>query len=401
MNILVAHNFYKLAGGEDLCVASEIALLRAHGHQVESYCLSNDSVDGMRRLQLAGRTIWSLQAAAEIRRVIRAHRAEIVHFHNMFPLISPAAYYAAHAEAVPVVQTLHNFRLVCVNAVLLRDGRPCEDCLGKAIPWRGVVHSCYRGSRAASATVAGMLMAHRLLGTWRHAVDVYVAPSEFGRRKLIEGGLPAARIAVKPNFAYPAPGVGEGEGGYALYVGRLSEEKGVHTLLAAWEGLRNVVPLKIAGDGPLAGAVREAVARNPAIEWLHGVPHAEVYGLMGQAALLVLPSQCYEGALPRVVIEAFAKGTPVVAPRHGAMADIIDGGNGLCFAAGDARDLAAKVQRLCADASLLMRMRRAARRTFDRNFTADANHDALMEIYRRAAEVHARGDLKTGAEVVA
>src|SRR5215475_13999890 len=250
MNILVAHNFYKLAGGEDQCVAAEVALLRAHGHRVTQYSLTNDVIDGMGHLQLAGRTIWSRSALCDMRRLIRAHRPQVVHFHNTFPLISPAAYYAAHGEGVPVVQTLHNFRLVCVNAVLFREGRPCEDCLGKMIPWAGVAHNCYRGSRAASAVVAAMLATHRFLGTWHHAVDAYIALSEFSRRKFIEGGLPADKIAVKFNFAYPEPPIGDGSGGYAVYVGRLSPEKGVQTLLDAWQSLGGTVPLKIAGDGP-------------------------------------------------------------------------------------------------------------------------------------------------------
>lgn len=396
MKILVAHNFYKLAGGEDQCVAAEVALLRAHGHEVTTYCLSNDAIDGMRRLHVAGRAIWSHEAAVEMRRVIRAQGPQVVHFHNTFPLISPAAYYAAHAAGVAVVQTLHNFRLLCVNALLLRDGKPCEDCLGKAIAWRGVAHRCYRGNRAESGVVATMLAAHRFLRTWRHAVDTYVVPSEFSRRKFIEGGLPADKIAIKPNFAYPEPGAGAGDGGYALYVGRLSEEKGVRTLLAAWQGIKDAVPLKIAGDGPLASAVREAAENNAAIEWLQGVSHEHVYELMGRAGVLILPSVCYEGALPRVVIEAFAKGTPVVVSGHGAMADIVDGRNGLCFIADEAQDLLAKVRYLYSDSSLLKRMRGAARTTFDREFSAETNHEALMAIYARAVEEHSRHNLKIG-----
>jgi glycosyltransferase involved in cell wall biosynthesis len=388
MNILVAHNFYKLAGGEDQCVAAEVALLRAHGHEVATYCLSNDAIDSMGRLHVAGRAIWSRQAGVELGHAIRAHGSQVVHFHNTFPLISPAAYYSAHAAGVAVVQTLHNFRLLCVNALLLRDGKPCEDCLGKAIPWRGVAHRCYRDNRAESGVVATMLAAHHFLGTWRHAVDTYVVPSEFSRRKFIEGGLPPHKIVVKPNFTYPEPGAGAGDGGYALYVGRLSEEKGVRTLLAAWQGIKDGVPLKIAGDGPLAGAVREAAENNASIEWLQGVSHEQAYELMGRAGILILPSACYEGALPRVVIEAFAKGTPVIVSGHGAMADIVDGHNGLCFAANDAQDLVAKVQYLYSDPSVLKGMRRAARATFERKFTAESNLKALMAIYARAVKEH-------------
>jgi glycosyltransferase involved in cell wall biosynthesis len=394
MNILVAHNYYKLAGGEDQCVAAEVAMLRAHGHRVTQYCLSNDAIDEMGRLELASRTLWSRPAFLEIHRLIRAHRPQVVHFHNTFPLISPAAYYAARAEGVPVVQTLHNFRLICVNALLFRDGKPCEDCLGRTVAWRGVARSCYRNSRAASAAVAAMITTHHVLGTWRNAVDAYVALSEFSRRKFIEGGLPADKIGVKANFVYPDPCPGAGNGGYAVYVGRLSAEKGVETLLRAWRSLGQAVPLKIAGDGPLAPAVQEAAAQNPAIQWLRDVSHESVYDLIGAAAFLVLPSQCYENA-PRVVVEAFAKGTPIIVSRLGAMAETVDDGrNGLRFAPGNAEDLTAKVRCLFADASKLNRMRSAARESFEQNFTAEVNHRALMAIYARAMDATSRHHLQ-------
>jgi glycosyltransferase involved in cell wall biosynthesis len=394
MNILIAHNFYKQPGGEDQCVAAEVAMLRAHGHEVTQYCLSNDSVDAMGRLELVSRTIWSRPAFRELRQLFRAHRPQIAHFHNTFPLISPAAYYAARAENVGVVQTLHNFRLCCVNALLFRDGEVCEDCLGKAVPWHGIVHKCYRDSRAASTAVATMIATHRALGTWRNTVDVYIALSESSRRKLVEGGLPADKIAVKSNFAYPDPGPGAGRGGYAVYVGRLSAEKGVETLLKAWRQLGGAPPLKLVGDGPMAAAVQEAAAHNTGIQWLRGVSHETVYELVGEAAFLVLPSQCYE-TFARVVMEAFAKGTPVIVSKLGAMAEIVDDGRtGLHFKPGDPEDLAGKVRSILADPLRLTRMRQAARQTFDQNFTADANHKILMAIYERAMSGRGRRELQ-------
>src|SRR5262249_12709039 len=165
--------------------------------------------------------------------------------------------YAASRNHVPVVQTLHNYRLLCVNSLLFRDQRVCEECLGR-LPWRGVVHGCYRGSRGASAAVAGMVGAHRFAGTWRKRIATYIAVSEAAREKFIAGGLPAKKIVVKPNFIHPAPAIGAGGGGYALYAGRLSPEKGIATMLEAWQGARSAIPLKVVGEGPLAEMVAAA-----------------------------------------------------------------------------------------------------------------------------------------------
>jgi glycosyltransferase involved in cell wall biosynthesis len=384
MNILIAHNFYKQPGGEDQCMAAEVAMLKAHGHEVTQYCLRNDAIDTMSSLEVAGRTIWSRSSFRELRQLFRTRRPQIVHFHNTFPLISPAAYYAARAEKVRVVQTLHNFRLSCANALLFRDGKVCEDCLGKSVAWPGIVHKCYHDSRNAGAVIATMQTVHRMLGTWRKAVDVYVALSEASRRKLIEGGLPADKIVVKSNFAYPDPGPGAGTGRYAMFVGRLAAEKGLETLLAAWQHLGGSLPLKIVGNGPMAAAVQEAAAKDASIQWLGNLPLETVYTLVGEATVLVLPSRCYEN-FPRVVIEAFAKGTPVIASNLGAMAEIVnDGRTGLHFKAGDPADLAEKLRNILADPLRLARMRQAARQDFDQYFTADVNHKSLMAIYETA-----------------
>jgi glycosyltransferase involved in cell wall biosynthesis len=397
MRIIVAHNFYKQPGGEDYCVAAEVAMLRAHGHQVTEYYLHNDSIDTMSSLHLASRTIWSRPAARELRQQLRAQNPQIVHFHNTFPLISPSAYYAARSENARVIQTLHNFRLCCPNALLFRNGRVCEDCLGQTIPWHGIVHKCYRDSHVASAAVSLMLTTHRALGTWRNAIDVYIALTEFERRKLIAGGLPADKIVVKPNFAYPDPSPATGGGGYAVYVGRLSAEKGLETLLKAWRSLGRSVPLKLLGDGPMAAAVKQAVAQNAAIEWLGNVPQETVYELIGEASFLVLPSQCYE-TFARVIIEAFAKGTPVIVSRLGTMAEIVeDGRTGLHFAPGDSEDLAEKVRTMLANPLKLARMRQAARQTFEQKFTAAANYKSLMGIYDRAINSHSKSELQSGA----
>jgi glycosyltransferase involved in cell wall biosynthesis len=390
MKILVAHNYYKQPGGEDQCVAAEVALLRAHGHDVILYNVHNDALDSLSRFQAASRTIWSRPAYRAVRELIRTHRPQVAHFHNTFPLISPAAYSAARAENVAVVQTLHNFRLLCPNALFFRNGHVCEDCLGKSIPWPGILHRCYRDSRATSAAVAAMLAVHRALGTWRQAVDVYIALTEFGRRKFIAGGLPADKLAVKSNFVYPDPGPGTGMGGYGIFVGRLSAEKGLPTLLRAWQSLGGSVPLKIVGDGPLRREVVEAATQIPGIEWVGSKPPEVVYALIGAARFLVLPSECFE-TFGRVAIEAYAKGTPVIASNLGAMAELVDHGRtGLHFQPGNAGDLAAKVQCLLTDAAQCQRLRQGARAEYERKYTVDSNYRVLRAIYEQALCRHER-----------
>jgi glycosyltransferase involved in cell wall biosynthesis len=384
MNIFRAHNFYKQPGGEDISFAAEVAMLEAHGHKVIQYCLHNEAIDGMNPAALAARTVWSRQAYREIRGLIQRHRPEVAHFHNTLPLISPAAYHAAQAENACVVQTLHNFRLMCPSAILLRGGRICEECIGRPIPWPGILHKCYRDSRLATGAIATMLAAHRLLGTWRRAVDLYIALTPFSRNKFIAGGLPAEKIVVKPHFVDPDPGPGRGQGGYGVFVGRLSAEKGLATLFEAWKKLAAPVPLKIVGDGPMARVVQSAVSQDSRIEWLGSRPRDEVDTLIGEALFLIMPSDWYE-TFGRVVIEAFAKGTPVLASRLGAMADLVDHGRtGLLFEPGNPAELAMTVQRLMDDQAERSRLRQAARQEYEQKYTARSNYRLLMASYEAA-----------------
>jgi glycosyltransferase involved in cell wall biosynthesis len=339
----------------------------------------------MNTLDVGLKTIWSLQSFSEMRRLFKRHRPRVAHFHNTFPLISPAAYYAARAEGVAVVQTLHHFRILCANAVFYRDGQVCEACMGRAVAWPAIAKGCYHNSRSATAAVAAMSAIHRAVGTWTRSIDRYIALTEFGRDKFVNGGLPAERIDVKPNFIQSASGPGDHSGKYAAYIGRLSAEKGIETLLEGWGHLGEAIPLKIAGDGPLAPLVKEAAAQNPAIEWLGSRSPAEVAALIGDAAFVVVPSRCYE-MFPRVLVEAFAKGTPVIVAGFGAMATIVeDGRTGLFFRPGDGKDLARKVQTLISDISIQTKMQSATRSEYEKKFTADANYDVLMEVYDRAS----------------
>jgi len=382
MRILALHTHYQQRGGEDESFSAEVALLQERGHQVQPVTFHNQGLETLRRWEQAAVTLWNREAYRQVREAIRTFRPDLVHIHNTFPLASPAVIHAAKAEGVPVVMTLRNYRLLCVNALLFREGRVCEACLGR-IPWRGAVYGCYRQSRAASAVVAGMLTLHRLLGTWS-LVDRFIALTDFARQKFIQAGFPPEKLAVKPNFVHPDPGPGEGRGGYALFVGRLSPEKGIRTLLRAWERLGGRVPLKVVGDGPLAEEVRGAAGRLPGVEWLGRKAQEEVYALMGDAAFLVFPSEWYEG-FPMVIAEALARGVPILATPLGSQGSIVDHGRtGLLFRPGDPEDLAEKVEWAWTHPNDLREMGREARREYEQKYTAEKNYEILMDIYERA-----------------
>ncbi len=381
--VLVVHNFYQQSGGEDVVFAAEKALLRAHGHEVVEYCEDNHRIDGMNRLALAATTIWSRKARRGLESILQEEKPDIAHFHNTFPLISPAAYYACREAGVPVVQTLHNYRLLCAGGNLSRDSRVCEDCLGRSFGWPGIVHGCYRGSRLESAGAATMVAMHRAMGTWTELVDVYIALTEFSRQKFIAGGLPAEKIVVKPNFVDIDPGPRPGPGDYALYLGRLSPEKGASHLVRAWSQLKQEIPLFVVGDGPLRAQMEKEIGdrglrgvkllgrvdRGVALDWLKG------------ARFLVAPSECFE-AFPLAVVEAFACGTPVIAARLGALEELVtDGKTGFHFAPGDVQDLARKVEWAWSHPRELETMGRAVRSEYETRYAAERNYALLTRAY--------------------
>ncbi|MBD1847826.1 glycosyltransferase family 4 protein [Cyanobacteria bacterium FACHB-63] len=385
MRILAVHNYYQQPGGEEQIFNTEATLLQSYGHEVVRYTLSNDDIKGMNSLTLAKNTLWNSQVYQELRSLVRQERPDVAHFHNTFPLISPAAYYALKEEGIPVVQTLHNYRLLCPNALFFRDGKVCQDCLTQANPIPGIVHGCYRESHSASAMVAATISFHAIIGTWRRLVDVFIVYSQFAMQKFIEGGLPKEKLVFKTNFLYPAPDPGNGKGGYGLFVGRLSVEKGLGVMLDAWRQLGGKIPLKILGDGPMAGVVKNAMQEMPEIEWLGRRPLEEVYEVVGNAAFLVFPSEWFE-TFGRVAIEAFARGTPVVASNIGAITELVDHERtGLLFRPSDSTDLATKINWLLAHPQILNQMRQNARLEFEKKYTASENYKQLIEIYQRVA----------------
>ena len=384
IRILQVHNSYRQRGGEDEVVGAEAELLRMHGHPVELFAATNQSIGNP--LAVLGQVIWNQSSYRSLRSTIERFRPAVVHVHNTFPVISPAALYAATAEKVPVVHTLHNYRLLCPAATFYRDGHVCEDCVLTHTLLPSVLHSCYRESRATTAVAAVTLRAHRIARSWKREVAAYIALTEFARSKFIESGSAPDRIHVKPNFIGTDPGVGTGEGNYALYVGRLTEEKGIRTLLEAWRRVDAKHSLEIIGEGPLAALVQEATNRLPNLK-LHGwMTKAEVLGKMQRAAMLVMPSEWYEG-FPVTLVEAFATGLPAVVSRLGSLASLVrHGETGLQFSPGDAAQLADSMRSLFDNPDLLARMRSRGREEYQKKYTADANYIALSNVYRTVIE---------------
>lgn len=387
MRILMVHEFYQQPGGEDQSFMSEVEMLRSHGEDVVTWTVHNDDIAGVPLARVALDTVWSRRAARELTKRLDAEGPfDVVHFQNTFPLISPAAVWAAGKSRTAVVQTLRNYRLQCVNGSFFRNGAICELCIDKRLQYPGIMYACYRQSIPASATVVAMNYHSRVRRIYERSVDCFIALSAFARSKYSRMGIEPERITVKPNFLTTDPGVGRGGGGYAIYVGRLSPEKGVSTLLAGWRRLGSQVPLRIVGDGPMAERVKEAAsACEGAIEWLGHKTKEEVYGLIGEARFLVFPTEGYE-TFGRVAIEAFAKGTPVVAADIGPLAELVEQGRtGLRFEPGNPDDLARKVEEFLA-APDHPAWRRRAREEFERKYTADRNYPLLRGIYESAIE---------------
>ena len=368
---------------------TEAAILEEGGHAVERFEVYNDAVDGMSKLGLARQTVWSREGSAAVEAAARAHRADVVHFHNTLPLVSPAGYYGARRAGAAVVQTIHNFRLVCPSATLFRDGRPCEDCIGKAFAVPGVVHACYRGSRAATLAVATMTAVHRQAGTYDTAVDRFIALTPFMRDTLGRGGYDVDRIAIKHNALRALPPVATRGGGHAVFASRLDTGKGVETLLEAWAE-PDLPPLVIAGDGPLRHLVERAAEQlgPDRLQFVGWQTPDQLDAIREHADAFVFTSELYEGGTPIAFVESLAKGLPAIVSSTPTMRCIVnDGVEGRFFETGNPTALAAAVRGVFADESRRDAMSAAARQTSQRNHSPEATLTELRRIYAEAVAV--------------
>ncbi|MEN1681379.1 MAG: glycosyltransferase family 4 protein [Planctomycetota bacterium] len=383
MKILACHNYYQCWGGEDVSFEADVQMLRDYGHEVITLTRDNAEIDRMSRGRAARKSLWNHETEAEAREVIRKHRPDVLHCNNLFPMISPSVHRAAKEAGVPVVQALRNYRYFCPTATLYRNGRVCTDCVKKAIAYPAVMHGCYRGSKLGSAVVAGVNAYHRYSGNWRVGVDAYFTPSAFAKSVFVDAGMNATRLHVRTNFVYPDEGPSDGGGGYAVFVGRLSREKGTETLAEAWEQHKPALPLKVVGGGDSPRLARLA-KQDPRVELLGLKPLQETVDLIGAAECLIFSSRWYE-TFGRTIAEAYSRGTPVIASDLGVMSTAVrDGQTGLLIPPGDSRALADAVNRLAANPSGTLRMRQLARQHFVDEFTRERSYEQLMRVYQAA-----------------
>jgi glycosyltransferase involved in cell wall biosynthesis len=380
MRCLIVHNYYQKRGEEDSVFEAESGLLSSGGHDVESYTLHNDSLTGRSRIAIAADTVWSRDIYRQMTQSVREFKPDIVHFHNTFPLISPAAVYAAKNAGAAVVMSLHNYRLLCPSADLYRDENVCEDCFGRTVKWPAVMHRCYRGSAAQSGIVALMSVVHRLDGRFGRVADRYIAVSEHSRSLFIRAGLSPDRVVVKPNFVVQPPPIADvAREGFVLFVGRLVPDKGISTLLEAWRSpSAPQVPLMVVGDGPLASEVGRAGGN---VRLLGKKTPSEVQALMRRASLLVFPSEWRE-PFGLAIVEAFANELPVLAAGIGAAPELVDPGRtGFLFEAGNSQLLARAAHYALESPEALHGMGLAAGLEYRMKYTPGRNLELLEAIY--------------------
>ncbi|MCK9861963.1 glycosyltransferase family 4 protein [Paenibacillus sp. ATY16] len=392
--VLFVHNHYQLSGGEDTVVSQELNLLNSNGIHSEVYSVSNDMINDKNLLQkamLAINTTWSKAEYVALKRKLISMKPDVVHVHNFFPLISPSVYYACNNLKIPVVQTLHNYRIICPSGMFLREGKVCEKCL-KGSLINSVLNGCYRDSIFQTIPVAAMIKVNRMLGTWAKKVDKFISLTDFARNKFIEAGIPEDLIVTKPNFITSMRDTQEREINttkYLLFVGRVSLEKGVETLLEAWSGMveKSNYKLCIIGDGPEKERLEQLYSTDNSVVFLGKQEKESVLEYMQNSMYLIVPSLWYEG-FPMTIIESYSMGTPVLASRIGSLQEVVvSGETGLHFNPGDIEDMRTV---------LLMainyrdheyeKLREKVSLIYQKNYTAEVNLKFITEIYNNVIE---------------
>jgi len=387
MKILIGHNYYQQRGGEDGFFRSEIAMLKDFGHEVFVYERHNNEIksDILSKLSYASSLRFSKSSYKQMRSLIRSFKPDVAHFHNIFFVMTPAVLYACKDEGVPVIVSLHNFRYMCINGLFFRGGKPCEDCLhGSRVS--GIIHRCYRGSLTFSILATDMINDHWRRHTWTNTVDHFVLETEFTKGKYVQAGISSAKITVLPNFIEKPSYNTQDKGEYALYVGRLSQEKGIDVLLKAWRNIKGL-PLYIVGQGPMQKELERYIEDHglTQVKMLGYLENEDCRKVLARSRFLIVPSVCYEN-FPRVVVEAYACGVPVLASRLGTLEEIVeDGVTGALFSPNDPQDLADKAMNMIRDDNKYAGLSINARQVYDLKYTPARHYEGLIKIYQGTA----------------
>lgn len=387
MRILIIHNHYKQAGGEDTVFFAEAALLEQYGHQVERLTFSNDHVNTLEeKLNAAVGVVYNPVSARIIKEKILAFKPDVIHVHNFFPLVSPAVFFVAHQFKVPIVMTLHNYRLVCPSALLYYNGQVQLENVDEIFPVKAIFRKVYRNSFFQTASVVLTTGIHKMLGTWGDKVDRYIALTK-GAADLFQYSsldLDLNKIVVKPNFTADLGRGYDTREPHYLYVGRLTKEKGIATLLQAHA--LNPFPLRIIGEGPLREAVEAHVAQYPSATYLGFQKKETVIEELKRAKALIFTSEWME-TFGMTIIEAFSTGTPVIAAKIGGAEQLVQNSyNGLHYTPANAPELAAKVQQLEEEPLLLERLGQQAREDYESYYTPEANYAMLLQLYQEVID---------------
>lgn len=384
---MMVHNKYQLSGGEDQVFQHESSLLESCGEEVLTYTVTNDEIKPTlkSKLSVGANAVWSYPEYKNFMVYLQANKPDVVHVHNFFPLISPSLYYACQRLNVPVVQTLHNYRMICPAATFLRNGDICEKCLSGSL-LNSVRYACYRDSALQTIPVAAMIGVNKTLHTWKTKVNQYIALTEFAKQKFMESGIPEEKITVKPNFlSSVSEGRAQERGNYLLFVGRLSKEKGLDVLLPAWKKLEGFTDAKliIIGNGPEKAKLKMEYGEKNNVIFTGKLSPSETMGYIKRARFLVVPSICYEG-MPLTILEAYSAGTPVIVSNIGSLKEMVnDGSTGFLFEKGNSQSLFAVMKK-----AMLHKgyegMVQNAYKEFEEKYTADINYRQLIRIYNEA-----------------
>lgn len=378
MRVLLIHNKYQQRGGEDAVFENETELLRQHGNEVETLIFNNNDINQLSKVELAVKLFYNKDSYNKLNAIIEKFNPEIIHVHNFFPLASPSIFFASKKKKIPLVITLHNYRLICSNGILFRENKICEKCVNSAFPISGIIHKCYRNSRLQTAFLTTMTALHKLIKTWNNKIDGYICLTEFSKNKLVNSSLKLdeSKIYIKPNFSFQKKNEAKKRENFYLFVGRLSEEKGIKTLLELAK--KSEIKLKIAGTGEMQEEVLAASKQVPNIEFLGQKNKEELKELYSKCKALIFPSTWYEG-FPMTIVEALSNGTPVICSKIGGLPEIINHNyNGLLFEANNTDSLVSSIFDFEENK---VNFYENAKKSYDDKYSSERNYKMLMSIY--------------------